>query len=59
MKAMKTISDLGFKKIANFGKYYITHAYTNTSVMISKEEYYNLTDRGLVRKYFPNWKDSL
>jgi len=56
---MKTISDLGFKRFASFGKYYITHAYTNVSVIISKEEYYDLTDRGLVRKYFPNWKDSL
>ena len=59
MKTRATIADLEVKRFSNFGKYYVKHAYTGSwSIQITKDEYMNMTDRGLVRKYFPNWKDN-
>lgn len=51
-----TIADLEIKRFSIFGKHYVTHAYTNVSIRISAEEN-KLTDRGIVRKYFPNWRE--
>lgn len=56
---MKTrLKDLELKRFTANGKSYIKLGDGNWSVSISIEDA-RLTDRGLILKYYPNWRDAI
>lgn len=59
LSRMKTrLKDLELKRFTANGKSYIKLGDGNWSVSISIEDA-RLTDRGLILKYYPNWRDAI